>query len=269
MAMSKMDGSKMPAIYAVLRPAKLFGWVIWVKWVAMRFERSKPRSWLASIGYKLVKIFPASTGRKLDFLLDLEWVVWRLAFERAADLGIHRPKRNAFLHDRIESSHRVLDLGCGNGSLTAQIKAARVVGVDHHDYPNRVPGPEYIKADARDYLASGHQFDVLVMSHVLEHLDDPEAILAFAAANFSLIYIEVPDFESQPLNAFRVLRGRRLIYSDNDHVAEYTRDEIETLFDGFDILDREFNEGVMRYWLADADHQRGTIAIGAPNRNAT
>lgn len=223
-----------------------------------RFDRNKPRNWLLSFAYKAVRFFPAASGRKLDFLLDLEWIAWRLAWEQGVGLGLQRPKRNGFLLDAIKPTDRVLDLGSGAGSISAAISAItpEVVGIDH-DANNLAmsraayPGIEFIHADARDFLASGREFDVLVMSHVLEHLDRPEGILDFAASNFSRIYVEVPDFESSPLNQMRLTRKRRLVYTDNDHVSEFDRAELDALVEaaGMRVIEREFSEGVMRYWI--------------------
>ena len=230
--------------------------------MGVKVQRDKPRHWLASLAYKLNQFLPFSTERKLDFLLDLEWVAWRLAHENAAKLGLHRTQRNAFLLDRIGPSDRVLDLGCGHGDITAAIAkvAARAVGIDHSGHNlaiarNAHPGVEFVQADARDYLNSGEEFDVLIMSHILEHLDDPKAILGFAAQNVDRLYIEVPDFEASQLNPVRQIRGRRLIYSDNDHLTEYDRTELasDVQASGLRIMDSEFTFGVMRIWACPAD----------------
>lgn len=225
--------------------------------MGVKVPRHKPRHWLASIAYKLNRFMPFSTERKLDFLLDLEWIAWRLAHENAAKLGLHRSQRNAFLLDRIKPSDRVLDLGCGHGDVTAAIAevAARAVGIDHSAYNlaiarNAHPQVEFVEADAHDYLNSGRKFDVLIMSHILEHLDDPKEILRFAANNFARVYIEVPDFDSFQLNPIRQARGRRLVYSDNDHVTEYDRHELANDLEagGLQIIESEFIFGVMRIW---------------------
>jgi hypothetical protein len=38
---------------------------------------------------------------------------------------------------------------------------------------------------------------------------------------------------------------------DDDHIAEFDRDELETIFRdlGFKVLASEFRFGVMRYWI--------------------
>jgi SAM-dependent methyltransferase len=232
-----------------------------------RFNRNKPRNWMLSLAYKAVRYFPAPAARKLDFLLDLEWIAWRLAWEQGVRLGLHRAGRNAFLLDALGALERVLDLGSGNGEITAAIAqhAPQVVGIDH-DAQNLAkaraayPGLEFIHADASDYLASGEKFDVLVMSHVLEHLDNPAGILAFARDNFLRTYIEVPDFDATPLNQMRLTRHRNLVYSDNDHVAEFDRVELDALLAaaGLEVVAREHLDGMLRVWAVP--HGDGTAA---------
>jgi hypothetical protein len=41
---------------------------------------------------------------------------------------------------------------------------------------------------------------------------------------------------------------------DDDHIAEFDRDELEQIFAslGLKVLDREYRFGLMRYWLSRA-----------------
>lgn len=41
---------------------------------------------------------------------------------------------------------------------------------------------------------SEESFQVLILSHILEHVEKPEVLLKFGRDNFDKIYIEVPDF---------------------------------------------------------------------------
>jgi SAM-dependent methyltransferase len=87
---------------------------------------------------------------------------------------------------RPPGSVRVLDVGCGNGSLIA-IPLARggfdVTGVDLHqpsiEHAKRLafamPNARFLEATVTDLVAS--PFDVVILSEVLEHVSDPEALL--------------------------------------------------------------------------------------------
>ena len=227
--------------------------------MGLRFERRKPRNLLASLVYKINRFLPLSNARKLDLMLDLAWVSHRLSIENASELDLNRKASNPFLQSQIKPSDRVLEIGCAKGQVLSTIHASERVGVDcdrpaiesgKRDFPDLT----LICGEARDYLADAPKFDVLILSHVLEHLDDPEDFLASIADRFDRIYIEVPDFEWTDLNAIRLARGRRLIYMDDDHIAEFERDELERLLASvqLQVIDREFRHGVMRYWVSPA-----------------
>ena len=219
----------------------------------MEVARTKPRHLGLSIAYRLNRWLPMSQARRLDIMLDAAWIAWRLAHENAVSLDLDRPERNTFLVDVIQPSDSVLELGSGTGEVIASVNAKRRVGIDYDAAKiavakQRFPDVEFAVADLRDRL--GEQFDVLILSHVLEHLDDPETVLR--AGNFSRIYVEVPDFDADRLNLIRLTRNRSLVYSDADHVRELRREEAEEMFAraGLTVIESEFRLGVMRYWLS-------------------
>jgi 2-polyprenyl-3-methyl-5-hydroxy-6-metoxy-1,4-benzoquinol methylase len=92
----------------------------------------------------------------------------------------------------IPTGSRVLDIACGAGLLCRKIKQnvpdARVVGVDFAAYiirqnqeRDRSLQIEYRCVDIRHALPSvGGEFDVVTMCEILEHLEEPEAVVAEA-----------------------------------------------------------------------------------------
>ena len=143
--------------------------------------------------------------------------------------------------------------------MLASIDASERIGVDYNERAIATGKAQYpeltlIAGEAREYLAQSPGFDVLILSHVLEHVDEPEQFLASVKDRFDRIYIEVPDFDWTELNALRLARGRKLVQMDDDHVAEFDRDELEQIFAclGLEVLDREFRFGLRRYWLSSA-----------------
>jgi SAM-dependent methyltransferase len=103
-------------------------------------------------------------------------------------------KRLRFVKEAITSEYpgrppgsiRVLDVGCGNGSLMA-IPLARfgfeLTGIDLHrpsiEHAQRLasamPNARFMEATVTDLVAP--HFDVIILSEVLEHVSDPEALL--------------------------------------------------------------------------------------------
>ena len=224
--------------------------------MGVRLERRKSRNLLASLVYRVNRYLPLSKGRKLDLMLDLAWVSHRLSIENAAELNLNRKAPNAFLQGGIRPRDRVLEIGCDRGQVLASVNAAERVGVDYNSSAiaagkKQFPELTLIAGEARDYLAKSEPIDVLILSHVLEHVDRPEEFLASVKDRFDRIYVEVPDFDWTDLNTLRLQRNRTLVHMDDDHIAEFDRDELEQLFASLDlkIIDREFRHGVMRYWV--------------------
>jgi SAM-dependent methyltransferase len=99
---------------------------------------------------------------------------------------------------------RILDVGCGSGALLAHL---RDMGLDHlagvDPSPAAVAAGRSIGLDLHlgtvtDLPAELGAFDLVVLSHVVEHLADPGAALDAvrrALRPEGLIYIEVPDAE--------------------------------------------------------------------------
>jgi trans-aconitate methyltransferase len=79
---------------------------------------------------------------------------------------------------------------------------------------------EYRCGDAIAYAAERHH-DVVLLVHVLEHVDDPDALLRMLREHATLVIVEVPNFESDPLNSVRLSLGSPY-FADADHVREYT-----------------------------------------------
>lgn len=96
---------------------------------------------------------------------------------------------------------------------------------------------------------------MLVLSHVLEHLDDPEAFLSRFSARFEFVYVEVPDFEASAHNLLREQFRLELSYADADHISEFGRSELEGVVRaaGLRIVDVERIHGVQRLWCEKAN----------------
>lgn len=94
------------------------------------------------------------------------------------------------------SDFKVLDIGCGPGNFLA----GGYLAFDHSNFVGIDPSAQYIEQARREFPAArfhegtvqdvhldSDEFDVVVISGVLHHVDDPEAkaILSFAVAHLA------------------------------------------------------------------------------------
>lgn len=157
----------------------------------------------------------------------------------------------------------VLEVGCGTGAVLAQISqlgiGRRHVGIDLAD-PKEHLDPTAHALDLRAYDGvtlpfADRSFDLVVASHVIEHVPNPRALLAeMARVSVGLIYVEVPC-------EIKARMDRRSIQAalDTGHINAYTPEYFMVLLQtaGLDVLDfRLFDH-------SDAVHRFGTSALVA------
>lgn len=176
----------------------------------------------------------------LRFLFRLDAAIYALEGSMAVAYGggLHTKHRHTHYHDffvdRIGIGDRVLDIGCGNGALAADIAARKnafVVGVDTNaesiaEARQRHPGTRlrFEVADALGPLPEG-AFDVVVLSNVLEHLvERPEFLRRIGATvRPGRILVRVPLWERDwrvPLKHELGVEWRL----DPTHETEYTQE---------------------------------------------
>ena len=102
--------------------------------------------------------------------------------------------RYRVLLDAMDPGARyVLDIGCGDGTLTYRLaeRAGTVCGVDDSLLPLRLARNEFDRrsahrrplltnADARQLPFADEAFDCVVMADVIEHIDAPDAVMSEA-----------------------------------------------------------------------------------------
>ena len=208
----------------------------------LTFARKKPASIGVSAAYRLMGLARRFVPRErmLRFSLDAAWLARRLAFELSGEVfgpAFHTSTMGLnpeFLATWIPRGSAVLDVGCGQGrwSRFAARFAGQVVGIDHD--PQNIARARQLAADEHltnvDYVVGdvtrdlpARKFDLALLVHVIEHIEDVEGFLRSMMALTSVLVVEVPDFDSDSLNRPRQLLGCRF-YADADHVREYTAD---------------------------------------------
>jgi SAM-dependent methyltransferase len=173
--------------------------------------------------------------------------------------GLHPKHRLTAYHDffarHIQAGERVLDIGCGNGVVdwdVATRTGAFVTGVDrdaaaiaHAQAHYRHERLRFRVGDALA-VADGETFDVVVLSNVLEHLDQRVEFLRRVREKIEprRLLVRVPLFERDwrvPLKAELGVDHRL----DPTHYTEYResefRDEIGR--GGFEVVEAEIRWG--------------------------
>lgn len=235
--------------------------------MGIKIARKKPGNMLLSVIYRLSMIPVLSKKRKLKLFLNLEWVFDRLAHEYShkyysVDTHPCRITSLKFILDNVKGSDTVLDLGSNLGDMSFKIaeKAKLVVGIDHNKVAVEHARNKYTKDNLEFHVANAYTFitehekpfDVLILSHIIEHLDDPKDFLMKFKNHFRNIYIEVPDFDRYYLNHYRKDLQMSLIYSDDDHVSEFDRYELGQILNdcNIEIIKSEYILGVQKLWCA-------------------
>jgi len=174
----------------------------------------------------------------LRFLFRLDSQLYALEGTKATEYGdgVHTKHRHTRYHEffvaRVRPGERVLDVGCGNGTVAYDLvkkTGAEVVGIDCStenitQAQNRYQHQklQFMVGDVLKDLPNEH-FDVIILSNVLEHL---EARLPFLRrvqdkVNPSRVLIRVPLYDRDwrvPLKQELGVEWRL----DSTHEIEYT-----------------------------------------------
>lgn len=216
---------------------------------------------------KLLELFSAAYARRMNadealrFLFDLDNRLYVLQGEMSVVFGngMHTKHRHTRYHefftDRVRVGERVLDIGCGSGTVAhavAEKADAQVVAVDLD--PDNIaaarklcahPRVTYMVGDALEKMP-GEKFDVIILSNVLEHLAERAALLRRIqeTACPRCFLIRVPLFERD----WRVPLKRELGVEwrlDPTHETEYTIESFASEIDaaGLSITHMEIRWG--------------------------
>lgn len=157
-----------------------------------------------------------------------------------------------FFLSKINSKDKVLDIGCGNGSLTFDLakKADKVVGIDFEkkyikkaERKNNSPKIEYILGDATDYPFQ-EKFDVVILSNVLEHIDDRIIFLKKIKPLSNTLLIRVPAIDRDWITLYKKELGVEYRL-DQGHFIEYTLESLQKELEdaGYEIFEYRIKFG--------------------------
>lgn len=164
--------------------------------------------------------------------------------------------------DKRPSELRVLDVGCGNGSqlaLPLVCDGFQLTGIDPHEESiakarqlvNNAANAHFIAGEI-EALVDDKKFDVVILSEVLEHMDEPNKLLCASVAFMKpdgIMLVTVPNGYGEFELDWWIFRGLRLpqlrdaLISrpketgastenfESGHVQFFTRGRLNKLFD--------------------------------------
>ncbi|MDC1245767.1 methyltransferase domain-containing protein [Pelagibacteraceae bacterium] len=112
----------------------------------------------------------------------------------------------------LNSSWNILDIGCGYGAS----KYANVV-CDVQDLSKYYPKKTFIKLNEKKLPFKDKEFDFVIASHVLEHVDDIEFFISELERVSQQGYIELPT----------ILEDNLVFENKKDHIWHMDFDDVE------------------------------------------
>ena len=158
-----------------------------------------------------------------------------------------------FFVDNIDENDVVLDIGCGNGALSYDIakKAKKVVGIDLNEKNISFAKERYSKeniewGDALKDLPD-ERFDVIIMSNVLEHIENRVEFLGRLREKAATFLIRVPMINRDWITLYKKEMG--LDYRlDKGHFVEYTLESFERELEKAGLRIQDYNIQFGEIW---------------------
>lgn len=170
--------------------------------------------------------------------------------------GIH-PKHHLinyheFFIKNINTQDCVLDIGCGNGFVAYQVarKAKKVTAIDINSTAIADAQKKFAKANLEFITGNAlnwqfsEKFDVIILSNVLEHIEQRIEFLQKIKPLAPKIIIRVPMINRDWLTLYKKQMGHSYLL-DNTHFIEYTLESFssEIRQAGFSLQDYSIQFG--------------------------
>jgi 2-polyprenyl-3-methyl-5-hydroxy-6-metoxy-1,4-benzoquinol methylase len=173
--------------------------------------------------------------------------------------GLHPKHRimdyHQFFLDNISTENYVLDIGCGNGAVAYDLskKASHVTAIDISEKNIAIARKrfnnknlEYITGDATKHTFK-NRFDVIILSNVLEHIENRVEFLSKIKKSAPKILIRVPLITRDWLAIYKKESGFEYRL-DSTHYIEYTREELEKELGNANLKLIEFSINFGELW---------------------
>ena len=204
--------------------------------------------------------------KKTILVLIIKLLLWIHSFsyrvvgflsQKVEEERIHPKHRimnyHKFFVDNIDENDVVLDIGCGNGALSYDIakKAKKVVGIDLNEKNISFAKERYSKeniewGDALKDLPD-ERFDVIIMSNVLEHIENRVEFLRRLREKATTFLIQVPMINRDWITLYKKEMG--LDYRlDKGHFVEYTLESFERELEKAGLRIQDYNIQFGEIW---------------------
>lgn len=182
-------------------------------------------------------LFANDSKESLQYLFDAQKFIDQKINETCLNIYNNKhPKHHMwpihyqFILDNVDSGSKVLDVGTGASSSYTQELASRCKQLDCCDYKeelversrreNKFSNVDFIVMDITKDLPDVY-YDVVIMSHILEHIHDPKAVLERMAGITDKIIIRLPRYDDHWMYLVKKDLGM-FYFKDHDHKDEYT-----------------------------------------------
>ena len=173
----------------------------------------------------------------------------------------------------VEEGERVLDLGCGDGSLLAHLKKVKKVTgygmeIDTQNILSCVAkNVEVIHQDLNEGLAyvDDKSFDTVIMTQALQQTNDPSIVLKEMMRIGKRAIVSFPNFGHWTTRIYLGLRGK-MPMSEVIPYRWYNTPNIHfCTFRDFEILCQEQGVHILKKTVVDLDHEQNWKTRMFPN----
>ena len=173
----------------------------------------------------------------------------------------------------VQPGARVLDLGCGDGTLLDFLARERQVTgygieIDHDEIRACIGrGVSVIEQDIDEGLRNfdNGSFDTVVMTQALQALHNPHLVLAEMLRVGREAIVTFPNFGHWRTRFYLTFRGRMPISESLPHQWYDTPNIHLCTFRDFEVLCRDNGWRVQDRLVTDSRHREGTLMQAFPN----
>lgn len=145
----------------------------------------------------------------------------------------------------------VLDIGCSNGVFLDLFAGSETWGVEPSGSGDiaKKKGHKILKIAFEKANLPENYFDLIILNHVVEHMEDPRLVLKKIKPllkTAGIVFIDVPNFGSL---SSKILGKKWPYLLPEEHKSQFTKESLTKLLieNGFIILHWESRSGIFEY----------------------